>query len=302
MEQSEVIAIIQQELPGLIAQAPQVREFVLRTVSEYYAGKQETESKFDRVLAELQRDREEQARLWREHRQENQAMLARLDREREESNRRWDENKRQWDENKRQWDENKRQWDENTRQWHEQHQENQAMLVRLDQEREKDNRRWDENTRQWHEQHQHNQEILGELKRHDRRYTSTIGALGSRWGIYSEASFRNALSGILTDSFGVQVLNLNLYDQEGEVFGRPDQVELDLIIQNGLTIACEIKSSIDKAGMYSFGRKVDFYAKHEGRQISRKIVISPMVDDRARPVAQALGIEVYSYADEVEGL
>jgi len=31
-------------------------------------------------------------------------------------------------------------------------------------------------------------------------------------------------------------------------------------------------------------------------------VISPMVDDRARPVAQALGIEVYSYADEVEGL
>ena len=302
MEQSEVIAIIQQELPGLIAQTPQVRDFVLRTVSEYYAGKQETESKFDRVLAELQRDREEQARLWREHRQENQAMLARLDREWEESNRRWEDNTRQWDENTRQWDENKRQWDENTRQWHEQHQENQAMLVRLDQEREKDNRRWDENTRQWHEQHQHNQEILGELKRHDRRYTSTIGALGSRWGIYSEASFRNALSGILTDSFGVQVLNLNLYDQEGEVFGRPDQVELDLIIQNGLTIACEIKSSIDKAGMYSFGRKVDFYAKHEGRQISRKMVISPMVDDRARPVAQALGIEVYSYADEVEGL
>jgi hypothetical protein len=295
MEQSEVIAIIQQELPGLIAQTPQVRDFVLRTVSEYYAGKQETESKFDRVLAELQRDREEQARLWREHRQENQATLARLDRE-------WEENNRRWDENTRQWDENKRQWDENTRQWHEQHQENQAMLVRLDQEREKDNRRWDENTRQWHEQHQHNQEILGELKRHDRRYTSTIGALGSRWGIYSEASFRNALSGILTDSFGVQVLNLNLHDQEGEVFGRPDQVELDLIIQNGLTIACEIKSSIDKAGMYSFGRKVDFYAKHEGRQISRKMVISPMVDDRARPVAQALGIEVYSYADEVEGL
>ena len=61
MEESEVIAIIQQELPGLIAQTPQVRDFVLRTVSEYYAGKQETESKFDRVLAELQRDREEQA-------------------------------------------------------------------------------------------------------------------------------------------------------------------------------------------------------------------------------------------------
>jgi hypothetical protein len=31
-------------------------------------------------------------------------------------------------------------------------------------------------------------------------------------------------------------------------------------------------------------------------------VISPMVDDRALPVAEALGIEVYSYADAVENL
>ncbi len=45
-----------------------------------------------------------------------------------------------------------------------------------------------------------------------------------------------------------------------------------------------------------------FYARHEQRDISRKIVISPMVDRRALPVAEALGIEVYSYADAVEGL
>jgi hypothetical protein len=54
--------------------------------------------------------------------------------------------------------------------------------------------------------------------------------------------------------------------------------------------------------MYSFGRKVDFYAKHEQREIGRKIVISPMVDSRALPVAEALGIEIYSYADAVENL
>ncbi len=224
MEQSDVIILIQQELPRLIAQEPQVRDFILRTVSEYYAGRQETDSKFDRILAELQRDREEQARKWDEQ-----------------------------------------------------------------------NRKWDEQNRKWHEQ-------LAEIRRLDKRFDSTIGALGSRWGIASEASFRNALEGILTESFGVEVLNLTLYDQEGEVFGRPDQVELDLIIKNGMTIACEIKSSIDKAGMYSFGRKADFFAKHENREISRKIVISPMVDRRALPVAKALGIEVYSYADAVEGL
>jgi hypothetical protein len=247
---------IQEILPQLIAEDPLVRDFVLRTVSNYYAGKEETESRFDRVLAELQRDREEQARKWEEQRLQNQAFLARMDQEREDNNRKWEES----------------------------------------------TRKWEENSRQWHEQHQQNMAILAELQRHDRRYESTIGALGARWGLYSEASFRNALKGILEDSFGVQVLNLNLYDHEGEVFGRPDQIELDLIIKNGTTIACEIKSSIDKAGMYSFGRKFDFYARHEQQQINRKIVISPMVDDRALSVAEALGIEVYSYADAVENL
>jgi hypothetical protein len=253
----------------------------LRTVSNYYAGKEETESKFDRVLAQLERDREAQARTWEEQRLQNQEVLARLDQQQEEQARKWEESTRKWE--------------ENTRQWHEQHQQNMAILARMDQEQA-------ENSRQWHEQHQQNMAAFDELKRHDRRYESTIGALGTRWGLYSEASFRNALKGILADAFGVQVLNLNLYDYEGEVFGRPDQIELDLIIKNGMTIACEIKSSIDKAGMYSFGRKVDFYAKHEQRQVNRKIVISPMVDDRALPVAEALGIEVYSYADAVAGL
>ncbi len=231
MEQSDVITLIQQELPGLIAQDAQIRDFILRTVSEYYAGKPETESKFDRILAELQRDRDEQAR-------------------------KWDEQARKWDEQNHKWDEQNRKWDEQ----------------------------------------------LVEIRRLDKRFDSTIGALGSRWGLASEASFRNALAGILTESFGVEVLNLTLYDREGDVFGRPDQVELDVIIKNGTTIACEIKSSIDKAGMYSFGRKVDFYVKHEQQEVSRRSVISPMVDRRALPVAEAIGIEIYSYPKSIEDL
>jgi hypothetical protein len=253
MDQPEVIAIIQQELPRLMAQEPQVREFVLQTVSSFYMGRREAESRFDRILAELQRDRETQDRKW------------------EEQNRKWEEQNRKWREQKA---EDNRKWEEQNRKWEEQRAED---------------------IRKWNEQ-------LAENRRLDKKFESTIGALGSRWGLSSEASFRNALAGILTESFGVEVLNLTLYDHEGEVFGRPDQVELDLIIKNSVTIACEIKSSIDKAGMYSFGRKADFYEKHEHRPISRKIVISTMVDSRARPVADALGIEIYSYAEAVEGL
>ncbi|MFN5516609.1 MAG: PD-(D/E)XK nuclease family protein [Cyanobacteriota bacterium] len=242
MTDSTLRTLIQQELPQLVAQDPAIRDFILRTVSDYYASKPETESRFDQILEQLERDRQEQARKWEENGRRFDAVLARFDTEKEEQAQKWDEQRRL------------------------------------------------------------NQSILEEIRQMNCKHESTIGALGSRWGLASEASFRNALQGILGRSFGVQVLNLTLYDQEGEVFGRPDQVEIDIIIQNGMTIACEIKSSIDKAGMYSFGRKADFYAKHENRTIDRKIVISPMVDSRALPVAEALGIEIYSYAEDVPSL
>lgn len=52
--------------------------------------------------------------------------------------------------------------------------------------------------------------------------------------------------------------------------------------------------------MYSFDRKVAFYEKRHQRSANCKLVISPMVYDRAKPVTEKLGIKVYSYADSVE--
>jgi hypothetical protein len=140
---------------------------------------------------------------------------------------------------------------------------------------------------------------LREIQKLNRKHDSTIGALGSRWGLYSERSFRDALAAILEESFGVEVLNINDYDPDGLVFGRPDQVEIDVIIKNGLVIVCEIKSSMSKSDMYTFSRKVEFYQQKYHRQATRKIVISPMVDSTALPIAENLEIEVYGYAEDV---
>ena len=248
MTPPELKKAVQDILPQLIAEDPLVRDFVLRTVSNYYDSREETESKFDRVLATLERDREEQSRKW----------------------------------------------DEQSRKWDEQSQQNRVSLANLERDREEQSRKWDE-------QHQQTQTMLAEIQDQKRRYESTIGAIGSRWGLYSEESFRSALKGILEQSFGVQVLNVNDFDEAGEVFGRPDQVELDIVITNGSVIACEIKSSLSKSDMYSFDRKVAFYQKRHERPISRKLVISPMVDQRALPVAEALGIEVYSSPQSLPG-
>jgi len=191
-------------------------------------------------------------------------LLAELRRDREEGARKWDEYK---NEQNHKWDEQNRKWD--------QHQADQR-----------------EEFKRIHE------EIMAQAQRHDR----SIGALGSRWGLQSEKAFRDALAGILEKNFGVKVLNVNEYDDQGTVFGRPDQIELDVIIQNGLLLICELKSSIDKAGMYIFERKARFYEQRHQRTANRLIVISPMIDARARQVAERLGIETYGDSLEVQAL
>jgi hypothetical protein len=168
---------------------------------------------------------------------------------------------------------------------------NQAELRK---DREEQARKWDENQAELKRLHE---EIMAQAQKHDR----SIGALGSRWGLQSEKAFRDALAGILEKNFGVEVLNVNEYDEQGVVFGRPDQVELDVIIKNGLLLICELKSSIDKAGMYIFERKARFYEQRHQRTADRLIVISPMIDARARKVADKLGIETYGDSTEVEG-
>ena len=157
------------------------------------------------------------------------------------------------------------------------------------------NRKWDANQEELRRLHQ---EIMAQALKQERG----IGALGSRWGLQSEKAFRDALAGILEKSFSVQVVNVNEYDDQGVVFGRPDQVELDVIIYNGSLIICELKSSIDKAGMYIFERKARFYEERHQRKANRLIVISPMIDARAQKVAERLGIETYGDSIEVESL
>lgn len=164
------------------------------------------------------------------------------------------------------------------------------------------NRKWDEQNRKWDENQAELKRLHEEIMAQAKKFDRSIGALGARWGTQSEKAFRDALTGILEQSFGVQVVNVNDYDDEGTVFGRPDQVELDVIIKNGLLLICELKSSIDKAGMYIFERKARFYEKRHQRQANRLIVISPMIDARARKVAERLGIETYGDSTEIEAL
>ena len=324
LEREHVKAIILQELPAILEQDADVRQLILRLAQQHFANRGETENRFDRVLEELRRDREEQRRTW----DENQRTLKAMQ---DEANRRWDEQNRKWDENQRalktmqdeanrKWEEQNRKWDENQRAlkaaqdeacrtWDENQRALKAAQDEANRKWEEQNRKWDENqralkamqdeaNRKWEEDHREIMAMIRRMEALDRKYDSTIGALGARWGLYSEQSFRNALRGILTGFFNLEVINVIEYDDTGAVFGRPDQIELDLIIKNGLLIICEIKSSVSKADVYAFERKARWYEQRHARQADRLMIISPMVDARAREAARRLQIDMYSFAEE----
>ena len=129
LEREHVKAIILQELPAILEQDADVRQLILRLAQQHFANRGETESRFDRVLEELRRDREEQRRTW----DENQRALKAMQ---DEANRKWEEQNRKWDENQRalkaMQDEANRRWDENQR----------ALKAMQDEA----NRKWEEDT------------------------------------------------------------------------------------------------------------------------------------------------------------
>ena len=291
MTVEDLKARLKAELPELLKQDQGVREWLEQLIRDTAVTPETFDARFERMLQEFAADRAEQRRKWDEQNRKWEEWGARFDANVEEQKRKWEENNRKWDEWGARFDANteeqKRKWEENNRKWVE-------WGARFDANAEEQKRKWDE-------QNLVNKKLLEEIALSRSRQEQGIGALGARWGVASEHSFRNALKGILEQSFGVEVLHINEFDDEGLVFGRPDQVEIDLIIRNGEVILCELKSSMSKSDMYTFDRKVQYYERRHQRPVRRKLVISPMVHPTARPVAEHLGIEVFSYVEDTTG-
>ena len=88
-----LLETIKRELPALLRSDPALRRFILDLTRETYADRRQTEDRFDRILDELRRDREQQARRW------------------DEENRKWDEQSRGWEEQNRTWKESSDRFD-----------------------------------------------------------------------------------------------------------------------------------------------------------------------------------------------
>jgi hypothetical protein len=124
-----------------------------------------------------------------------------------------------------------------------------------------------------------------------RTFTAQVGGLGARWGLQTEEAFRQGMRTILQE-IGFTTEQFLDYDAAGEVFGHPDQIELDVIVKNGKVMVLEVKSSLDRGNTHLFDRKIGFYERKTGRRVDRKLIVTPYADARAREVAMRLGVEI----------
>ena len=119
-------------------------------------------------------------------------------------------------------------------------------------------------------------------------------ALGARWGVESEETFRNAMKGIVEGILGVARVSKWVYfDKDGVVYGHPFQVEVDVAIKDSTHILVEVKSSVSRSDVSEFSRVGRLYEMVTGIK-PRLVMVTPFIDDRGLEAARTLGIEVYT--------
>ena len=218
----------------------------------------------------------------------------------------WAENERKWIENEQKWAENEQKWAEFKSYSDEKWAANDARWDANDARWDADDLKWEINDIRWVSINSILDDLIAsflEFKKDNLKFDEfmrvKVGALGARWGVVTENSYRSMLESILVKSFNVEVQNFIGLDESGTVFGRPDQIELDIIIKNGVLIIMELKSSISKNDLYIFERKVRWYESKFDIIVNRAIVVSPMVDRWAIAVAEKLKIELFSNFDDL---
>ncbi len=128
-----------------------------------------------------------------------------------------------------------------------------------------------------------------------RRLENIIAGLGARWGVMSESAYREGLKEILRDA-GWTVESLVVTDVKGIVYGRPEEVEIDIVVRDGKVYIVEITSALKRSDLAFISRKAKLYREAKGVEPDRIIVITPFIHDknpdRIKAIAREMNIDI----------
>jgi len=137
--------------------------------------------------------------------------------------------------------------------------------------------------------------VEASLREDMRRLWLALNALGARWGVFSEDAFRSGVRELLKDA-GYTVDRWVYYDDKGYVYGYPSEVELDIIIKDGRTLAVEITSALKRGDLQQIRRKVELFSMVTSRRVDAIYVVTPFIHDKnpdaVAAVASSMGINV----------
>jgi Uncharacterized conserved protein containing a coiled-coil domain len=128
-----------------------------------------------------------------------------------------------------------------------------------------------------------------------RRLWLALNALGARWGCSVRMRLGMALGSCLKDA-GYTVDRWVYYDDKGYVYGYPSEVELNIVIKDGRTLAVEITSALKRGDLQQIRRKVELFSAVTGKRVDAIYVVTPFIHDKnpdaVAAVASSMGINV----------
>jgi hypothetical protein len=185
-------------------------------------------------------------------------------------------------------------WEENNRRWEEAYKRFEAIEAELRSLREESIRLREDFNKLREDFNKLYESVMKRLDLFEKRIERRITALGARWGIESENAFREAMRGVIEEVLGAgRVERWRYYDDKGEVYGFPSQVEVDLVVKDNVHVLVEIKASTSSGDVLEFWRIGNLYSKVMGVK-PRLVLITPFIDDKGLNTAKKLGVEVYT--------
>ena len=124
------------------------------------------------------------------------------------------------------------------------------------------------------------------------KLTSSVTALGYRYGLFTEEAFREAIKYLVSDLLrAYTVRRWTYYDSEGVVFGHPSVIDVDVLARDNEHILIEYKALIDRGDVAELAREGMLYER-VNKVKPRLLIVGPAIRRRALELARELGVEV----------
>ena len=117
-------------------------------------------------------------------------------------------------------------------------------------------------------------------------------AIAHRFGILSEAGFREAMKYVVEEVFGTAIVEKkSLKDTEGIVYGHEAIIDIDVLIRDKEHIIIEVKSRVSRGDIVELYRIGKLYEKTYKIK-PRLVIIGGFIDPKAWETASKLRVEI----------